>query len=77
MPTQELKSFLYFIPENFFLANVVLSVFIQAKFDLKWHPIHFRARFSGESKVRGWKFAKIAWKLFLGLLQLRQYFVKG
>ncbi len=76
MPTQPLKDFLYFIPENFFLANVVVSVFIQSKFRIKWYPIHFRARFSGVSKVRGFKFAKIAWHLLLGLLRLRPYFSK-
>ena len=63
MPTKPLKDFLYFIPENFFLANVVVSVFVNSKFGIKWHPIHFRARFSGVSKVRGFKFAKIACSL--------------
>lgn len=77
MPVQQLKTFLSQIPKDFFLANVLVSVFIQAKYSITWHAIHFRARFSGESKVRGFKFAKIGWHLFLGLKKLRPNFTKG
>lgn len=74
MPVEKLASFLSLIPANFFLANVLLSVFIKARYDIKWYPIHFRARFSGESKVKGFKFAKIGIKLFYDLFCMRNLF---
>jgi dolichol-phosphate mannosyltransferase len=74
MPVQKLPEIIKHIPKNFFLANVVLSVFIQARFKITWYPIHFRARFSGESKVKGFKFAKIGLRLFFDLWKMRPLF---
>ncbi len=69
-----MPNFLKYIPRDFFLANVLQSVFIQARYGIKWYPIHFRARFSGESKVKGFRFAKIGLKLFFDLLHKRRLF---
>lgn len=77
MPVSKLSEFIQLIPKNFFLANVVLSVFIEARFKIKWYPIHFRNRFSGESKVKGFKFAKIGIKLFFDLIKMRKNFLQG
>lgn len=74
MPVAKLTEFLKYIPRNFFLANVLVSVFVQTRYKIKWYPIHFRARFSGESKVKGFRFAKIGLKLFFNLLQMRSLF---
>lgn len=74
MPSTSLAKVLNLIPENFFLANVLLSVLIQAHEKILWHTIHFRNRLSGVSKVRGWKFAKIGYKLFMDLLKMREHF---
>ncbi len=74
MPVAKLPEFLKYIPRDFFLANVLASVFIQARYKIKWYPIHFRARFSGESKVKGFRFAKIGLKLFFNLLKMRNVF---
>lgn len=74
MPTQKLYLLVKEIPQDFFLSNVLLSVLVAARHNIYWHDIHFRDRFSGSSKVKGLKFAKIGFNLFLYLLKLRRLF---
>ena len=73
-PSDKISSFIDLIPENFFLANILFSIFCTKRFNVIWHDIHFRNRFSGQSKVKGLKFAKIGLKLFFDLLKLKKYF---
>jgi len=56
------------------LANVLLSVFASANYKVIWHPIHFRARYAGESKVKGLKFLRIGITLFKRLWPMRGQF---
>lgn len=70
MRVRALAKILPKIPSNFFLGNVLLSSCIISQSRVLWYPIHFRNRFSGESKVQGMKFAKIGWELFRGLVEL-------
>lgn len=74
MPSGKLFFLLKDIPEDFFLSNVLLSVLVESKYNIKWHNIHFRNRYSGTSKVKGFKFAKIGFNLFLYLIKLRRKF---
>jgi len=38
------------VPEDFDLANIVVSYLFSTKFHIKWVPINFRERASGQSK---------------------------
>lgn len=57
------------IPDNFNLANILVSVLLQKQVKIKWINIHFRDRMGGSPSVKTSMFAKHGLKLFK---QLRQ-----
>ncbi len=72
MRTQNLKVCLDLVPENFFLANIALSVLLQR--DGRWRhgsiPIRFRERYGGEPSVALGKFGAKARELIGQLREL-------
>ena len=72
MRTQELNVLIDLVPENFFLANIALSVLLQR--DGRWShgsiPIRFRERYGGEPSVALGKFGEKAHELVSQLREL-------
>ena len=59
-----MKQFVYKIPENFYLANIFVSVGCVKYSKIKWIPIHFRNRMGGSPSVKTFTFIKHGFKLF-------------
>jgi dolichol-phosphate mannosyltransferase len=64
MHTNALRSIVNHVPEDFHLANVLISTYQQHKYKIKWVDIHFNDRFGGEPSVKLSLFAKHGFVLF-------------
>ncbi len=59
------------VPEDFYLANVLLTALLQKASPIFWIPIHFRDRFGGSPSVKVSQFAKHGLTLLLQLRRIR------
>ncbi|MFT5511948.1 MAG: dolichol-phosphate mannosyltransferase [Bacteroidia bacterium] len=64
MHTDTLRSIVNHVPNDFHLANVLISTYQQYKYKIKWVNIHFDDRFGGEPSVKLSLFAKHGFVLF-------------
>jgi dolichol-phosphate mannosyltransferase len=52
------------IPQDFHLANILVSVLCKHQTNIQWIPIHFRNRTGGIASVKTFSFVKHGFKLF-------------
>ena len=64
MHTSALKEIVPKVPNDFHLANILVSTYQQRKFGIKWVDIHFDDRFGGEPSVKVSLFARHGLVLF-------------
>ncbi len=69
MHKDALKDIVDKVPSDFYLANILISVFQKKYFGIKWINIHFRQRMGGVASVKTFSFAKHGIKLFKQLKQ--------
>ena len=69
MHRSTLENYVNKIPDDFHLANILLSVIQQKFFGIKWVTIHFLNRAGGTPSVKAYSFAKHGIKLFRQLSQ--------
>ncbi len=73
MKAEYLRSFLQKIPEDFFLANVMLSVLaVSEKLRIKWIPITFRPRQGGVNSINFRRIMKIGIKAVKDLREVKK-----
>lgn len=70
MHKDALKDIVGKVPSDFYLANILVSVFQKKYFGIKWINIHFRQRMGGVASVKTFSFAKHGLKLFKQLKQI-------
>jgi dolichol-phosphate mannosyltransferase len=71
MSSKSLASFLPQIPFQLYLSNAYLTHLIQCHYTIRWYPIFFQARSSGEASVRSLKFFKVGLKVLQEFYSLR------
>lgn len=59
----QLASVIGEIPDDFHLANILISLKLRQKYCLKWIQIHFRDRFGGTPSIKTFSFARQGLKL--------------
>lgn len=59
-----MRKFVYDIPRDFHLANILVSVKSNKLSKIKWIKIHFRDRIGGSASVKTFSFVKHGFKLF-------------
>ena len=64
MNADDLEKIIHLIPEDFYLANICLSVHLKKVNDIVWIPIHFNDRRAGVPSVKTFSFVKHGFKLF-------------
>lgn len=64
MHRSSLEAILPLVPNNFHLANILISTYQQYAFKIKWVNIHFDDRFGGEPSVKVSLFAKHGFVMF-------------
>lgn len=73
MNSQKLKRYIDVIPEDFFIANVLLTVFfVKNKEKVMWSKISFKKRNAGENSINIPKIIKIGIKSIKELIKLRK-----
>ena len=55
---------LEWIPNDFYLANILLAIELRCLARFKWVRIHFRGRFGGTSSIRFRRLSRYGWQLF-------------
>ncbi len=58
MHREVVKKFVYEVPEEFYLANIFVSLCCTKLSKIKWVPIHFRERIGGVASVKTFTFVK-------------------
>lgn len=58
------------IPQEFYLANILLSLFLQKRAGIRWVNIVFRNRFGGVPSIKAFSFVKHGTKLFRELRKI-------
>ena len=69
MSAKELLKIINRVPEDFHLANILVSVLLKKESKIIWIPIHFNKRFAGNPSVKSFSFIKHGVKLFKQLNQ--------
>lgn len=64
MHSEVLKKIVYKVPEEFYLANIFVSLSCSKLTKIKWVPIHFRERIGGVASVKTFTFVKHGFELF-------------
>ena len=64
MNIHDLKKVIHKIPEDFYLANICLSVLLKKVNNIHWVPIHFNERRAGVPSVKTFSFIKHGFKLY-------------
>ena len=64
MNIHDLKKVIYKIPEDFYLANICLSVLLKKVNNIHWISIHFNERRAGVPSVKTFSFVKHGFKLY-------------
>jgi dolichol-phosphate mannosyltransferase len=64
MSSSELTKILNKIPDDFHLANILVTVLLKKESEIVWIPIHFKKRFAGNPSVKSFSFVKHGVKLF-------------
>ncbi len=67
MPSKALEGIVPKVSSNFYLCNILVSVYQQKNFGIRWHNIHFRNRLGGFAHVKTFSFAKHGFRLFKDL----------
>ena len=64
MSAKELNKIITKVPNDFYLANILVSVLLKKESKIKWIPIHFKNRIAGTPSVKAFSFVKHGMKLF-------------
>jgi glycosyltransferase involved in cell wall biosynthesis len=69
MSKEQIGSVLESIPDDFHLANILVSLKLRQKYSFKWVKIHFRDRFGGTPSIKAYSFVKqglkLIWQLWM------------
>ena len=62
MNAKKLQEYIGYVPEGFFLSNVLLTVLFTKKSDVKYIPITFRPRQGGVNSINMKKIVRVGWQ---------------